>query len=758
MSVQSGVGVTGSTDEREPSPNSSQEGYLHSLFSRLISESEPEQSKQNETNCEPRAAPNSGAEPGCDRPSSPPVLPALLELHRCGKPPFLVRNLRYVHADRRRAHRRIWDLSWTRPSYRSATGARHLLLTVRPSRCVLRTGTTRWLLGARPSASEDEYVPLLASLRLCLCVRQEGGHYVSFSLRDLTLRVWPAEDLAARLVQPLDVAVRETFDISAVLPVLSSDAEALSLVVELQRMGEVTTDNVNKLRGELVLWEKGSANGTVMPNGFVSLPLYMVKEAAIEPKHVVLERAVRQSISSFTSPDRSFSCVGAGAASIVLRLDGAPQHAITKALHLHRPNFMIKLTYTSQKVPEWDGIIRRDFVCPWCHRNCYRYRTLLSHFQMEHEHMKFQLTSLKSPTLFNENGQDSGAAARKKSFPYLVNFSVERVHPQPQSVHDQLPSSIPKRTRSGGGPAQLPEQVIYANPRRFGSYASDANNSTGAEKQVREGIERVSLKDSGAASDAHSVASTELYDNTRRDLLSTIDEELGNCCKHCLRPHIFAYEANTRFCSEWCEATYTANRDEDGVSLRGDSRFFPLSSYARSNSRKRFDFRRCLGHRKLFHVVSMTPMKEEHYDEDDPDSEDEVDQSWRGRLAIERTMYLENTTTTETLFMVMWNKFAHENFPLPSLYGDRFTRYTLELFAIENRAHIIRLKLRLKFLAFLRLLHMHGLIDSVAVLSIFQCLDGKKKRRDIALSSRPERCLAGSNGRGGRVRRVGSRV
>ncbi|KAI0564187.1 polycomb protein [Gracilaria domingensis] len=612
-----------------------------------------------------------------------------------------------------------------------------------------------------PTYEQGEYVPLMASIRLCLCVRQDGGHYVSFSLRDLSVRVWPAEDLAAGLVDPCDVAVRETFDISAVLPVLSSDAEALSLVVELAPVLNGASDasrTRDKLRGELVLWEKGSANGTVVPNGFVTLPLYLVNDNAIQPKHVVLERSIRQSSTSFASGTGDIPFVGAGAASVVLQLEGAPQNSISKAVRRHKPKLMITLTYTSQQVPHWNGITRHDFVCPWCHRNCYRYRTLLGHFQMEHEHMKFQLTSLKSGKPSDTDDVNSATVSRNETVPFLVRFSVERMDSASVRTDSLLPSSVPKRMRSCGGTVQLPEQVIYANPQRYGSYVANANNNTGADEQFREAMERVSLRDNALSSDVQSLASTELYDNARRDLLSTVQEELRTCCKHCQRPHDFAYKGNTNFCSEWCEAIYTVNRDEDGLSLRGNRRYFPLSSYSSYNARKRFDFRSRLGHRKLFHVVSMTPVKEEHYDEDDPDSEDEVDQSWRGRLAIERAMYLEKTTTTETLFMVMWNKFAHDNFPLPSLYGDRFTRYTLELFAIENRAHIIRLRLRLKFLAFLRVLHMHGLIDSVAVLSIFQCLDGKKKRRDIALSSRPERSVPGSNGKGGRSRRVGARI
>ncbi|PXF46010.1 Polycomb protein Su(z)12 [Gracilariopsis chorda] len=686
-------------------------------------------------------------------PSAPPILPALLEIHRRGRPPFLVRTLKYVHEDRKRARRRLWDLGWTRPSYRSAPGARHLILTVRPSRCILRPGIRDKLFEA-PREVRDAYTPLLARVRLCLCVRQQNGHYVSFSLRERSLRVWPAEDLFGKDLAPEDISAREAFDVSAVLPILSSEADALSIVVELApdrgEMHDVSVDH-EKLRGELVVWEKGSANGTVVPNGYVSVPLYVVTDKAIQPKQVVLERAVRQAnpplINSPAGQGAPKGLVGAGAASILLHLEGAPQHAISKFVNNHKPRVMVTLTYTSKKVPQWNGIVRHDFVCPWCHRNCYRYRTLLCHFQMEHDQMKFALMSL-GPNKSAGSDEESDGLWDRQSVPFLVRFSVERIDQPCVRVIHAPSSSVPKRTRSSDGSVQLPEHVVYVNPDRYGSYMTNATTSAKADEQVREAIERISLRESRGLSEDLSAASTELYENRRRDLLSTVDEELSACCKHCQRPHDHSFKGNVNFCSDWCEATYMASPHLD----------IPLSDIASGRRRKRINFRQSLGHRKLFHVVTMAPVKEEHFDEDDPDSEDEVDQSWRGHLAIERVMALEDANTMETLWMVMWNKFAHEHFPLPGLYGDRFTRYGLELFAIENRAHIIRLKLRLKFIGFLHVLHVHGLIDSVAVLSIFQCLDGKKKRRDIALSSRPERSIVGGNGRGSRGRRNGNRV
>lgn len=685
--------------------------------------------------------------------SSPPILPALLEIHRRGRPPFLVRTLRYVHEDRKRARRRLWDLGWTRPSYRSAPGARHLILTVRPSRCILRPGIRDKLFQAVREV-KGTYTPLLARVRLCLCVRQQNGHYVSFSLRERSLRVWPAEDLFGKDLAPEDVSIREAFDVSAVLPILSSEADALSIVVELlpdHGNAHNLMETHEKLRGELVVWERGSANGTVVPNGYVSVPLYVVTDKAIQPKQVVLERAVRQAnpplLNSTNGHGAPKGLVGAGAASILLHLEGAPQHAITNVVKNHKPRVMVTLTYTSQKVPHWNGIVRHDFVCPWCHRNCYRYRTLLSHFQMEHDQMKFALLSL-GPNKSPESDEESGGVGERESVPFSVRFSVESIDQQPVSRIEAPSSSVPKRTRKSDGSVQLPEHVVYVNPDRYGSYMTNATSSAKADEQVREAIERISLGESRGLGDDLSAASTELHENRRRDLLSTIGEELSACCKHCQRPHNSSFKSNPNFCSDWCEATYTTTKDVD----------IPLSLVASGRRRKKVNFRQSLGHRKLFHVVTMAPVKEEHFDEDDPDSEDEVDQSWRGHLAIERVMALEDANTMETLWMVMWNKFAHEHFPLPGLYGDRFTRYGLELFAIENRAHIIRLKLRLKFIGFLHVLHVHGLIDSVAVLSIFQCLDGKKKRRDIALSCRPERSIVAGNGKGGRGRRNGNRV
>lgn len=165
-------------------------------------------------------------------------------------------------------------------------------------------------------------------------------------------------------------------------------------------------------------------------------------------------------------------------------------------------------------------------------------------------------------------------------------------------------------------------------------------------------------------------------------------------------------------------------------------------------------FEDSFGRLRLYHIVSMAEITPAHYDEDDPDSEEEVDQSWRLDLNMERVRSLEDCSAKEKVLWLLWNKFAHDNYPIPSVYGERYTRYTVELFTILHRAELNHLKLRVQLLGFLKALHIHGLIDSPAVKSVMECLDGKKKRRDIAISARPEQpvekgATAGATGAAG---------
>ena len=47
------------------------------------------------------------------------------------------------------------------------------------------------------------------------------------------------------------------------------------------------------------------------------------------------------------------------------------------------------------------------------------------------------------------------------------------------------------------------------------------------------------------------------------------------------------------------------------------------------NWERKINYREAFGKLNLFHIVSMSGINESHYNEDDPDFEEEVDQTWR---------------------------------------------------------------------------------------------------------------------------------
>jgi hypothetical protein len=153
----------------------------------------------------------------------------------------------------------------------------------------------------------------------------------------------------------------------------------------------------------------------------------------------------------------------------------------------------------------------------------------------------------------------------------------------------------------------------------------------------------------------------------------------------------------------------------------------PFVTFADTNRGRSIKFREVFGQHALYHVVSMTPFTEAHFDERDPDSEDEIDHSWRLRMQEQDVNALPVSAKHKVLW-TMWNRHVFQSGAAGS-YGYRFTRHEVELFAIDMRHDIQRLGLRVHFVAFLRALHVHGHIDAEAVLSAVQCLDHRKKRR-----------------------------
>lgn len=515
-------------------------------------------------------------------------------------------------------------------------------------------------------------------------------------------------------VVPVDAHVQVVFDLSAVVGMLGSFPAWMGLVVELAS-GEPCAKPVNgyasTLRGEIGLIGS-EGGGWVVENGTVQVPLRFI---------------ALNDVGGLQVDDEEKS---GGDGIVSLELWGGIQD-VGRLLEAEvRPRVYVRCRYRSRELPYWEGIVRHDFLCPWCHRNCYRFRTLITHLQVEHEELGFAVEGIQ--------GFEGGKV------PMTLEFDVVGVVDQNErtvrngGIVDDEGSWTPND--------EADTENLYANPEgRFRALAIEKRKA----EEVEKGMARVSLAETGEKKggdkdlvekeeeDSDSTDSEE----EEKDFVRVMRKELSNPCKYCARPRPSGEKyryGKTYFCSEYCDIMYKKRMAEvDGSEERG-LQLPPMIDTTSVPRAQTFDYEEALGHLKLYHIVSVSEVKEEHFDPDDPDSEDEVDHSWRLDLSMERIRSLDDASPKEKLLWMMWNKFAHDNYPIPSVYAERYTRYTLELFALEYGPQIAQKKLRVQFVGFLRALHIHGLIDTVAITSIMLCLDGKKKRRQCAVSNRPE--------------------
>lgn len=655
-------------------------------------------------------------------------------------------------------------MRWLTPSTRSSSSPRHLLLKLKPSNCRLRTGVSHQLLHPDRVLSkypESPYPPRTASLSISLVAQTENGR-VAFGHRSVSIRLWPSEHVEKGVIVD-DLPATVVFDLSASIALLGSTPAALSLLLELRSdspAAKPTNAYPATLRGELLLIDRSLEEAPV-PNGRISVPLrFAATDASDAPplpkgkpplstEHLVPEPSPDDDVINVDNAApvgrRRLSGKARGKtpgatrqpdATLIIDVQGGVAHASAVLKSPERPRVYITCSYTARETPFWNGIIRHDFVCPWCHRNCYRFRTLLNHFQVEHDDMTFALEGLPGPGSAPDNALVKG--------PFTLMFEITAAHPNPEQKRREADRKkrISKCDKKGGrAPDEEEIEVVYANPVKYPSYGASASRRRKEADEVEAGMAKVSIKDKQQKSSSDTDSETTEFndDDPEKDFLSTLGEELWNRCKNCQRQHPKSnITAVTRkdFCSEFCEIIYKKkmqDKDESPAQERG-----PMLEFSSVPRKPSFDYKEKLGHLELYHVVSVCEAKEEHYHEDDPDSEEEVDHSWRLDLSMERIRHLDDATPKEKLLWMMWNKFAHENYPLPSVYAERYTRYTLEWFALEYGGQIRELKLRVQFVGFVRALHIHGMIDSVAIISIMLCLDGKKKRREISRSSRPD--------------------
>jgi hypothetical protein len=363
----------------------------------------------------------------------------------------------------------------------------------------------------------------------------------------------------------------------------------------------------------------------------------------------------------------------------------------------------VLVSYSSKEMPWWDGVDRHDFVCPWCHLSTKRLRSLLVHLQVDHLNPRFTMDGPPGDSVFRDPTMTSRLEVQLN-----VQFQKVSVAPHGPDVLGEGQLTPLHQVRRG--------QPGEADTRTPASGSSLTFNQMPCAVNITN-VEPVAPPDVMIGS-------------------TTKPDPVAASCSYCTREYTQSPESmgsSNSFCGEWCFLMEQVRMQN--TALSGDRP--PLVEFANPNRRKTLDFGKTFGDHALYHVISVARFPESHFDENDPDSEDEVDHSWRLTMQEEHVTALPVSSKHKVLW-TMWNRHVFENGSCGS-YGYQFTRYEVEMFAVEMRRDILRLGLRVNFVAFLRALHVHGQIDAEAVISALQCLDHRKMRRSCNDSRRPRK-------------------
>jgi VEFS-Box of polycomb protein len=457
--------------------------------------------------------------------------------------------------------------------------------------------------------------------------------------------------------------------------------------------------------------------------------------------------------------------------------------------------------YTLAGAPRNTSLVRPDFVCPLCLRFCRRVSTMLHHFDSDHENivpslvifptggarkhllsgelefmpsilLHFAMTELEltknalcatSSRKCSEDCTDSN----RKSLADKGSLSIEEAGPWTRQLSELISTDFgPKESGSlalnkqtGGSGLVTSVQilnpsgshwshVIYVNTRRFPTWRVplvdwnvEAGNwrrgSSNLVKSVK--LSEVTpvrtipdvVEDMEDAESDSTVADGEVTDRVKM---------LWSRCLKCKTLNASAYAYNPDFCSQSCERLHVGDGRLAAVSISEgvDSDLPPLSTLGTSKSarRSRVNFEAAFRDKTVFHLVSVAPFKAEHFDENDKDSEEEIDFSWRRQLNEEKLDALDVRPKQKVLW-TMWNRFAFDKMAAGE-YAERYTRFSLELFATLYRSEILRLGLRVEFMSFIRALHVHGCIDGTAIISALKCLAGQKSMAECSESMLPK--------------------
>jgi hypothetical protein len=456
--------------------------------------------------------------------------------------------------------------------------------------------------------------------------------------------------------------------------------------------------------------------------------------------------------------------------------------------------------YTLAGAPRNSGWVRPDFVCPLCLRYCRRVNTMLHHFESNHENLVpslvifptggarshrlsgeldcrpsiifyFTMTGLElladashianawksaeDCTDSNRNPVElKGPPSLMEEGPWarqmleLISNDVGPKECESQVLNEHIGGSGPVTSVQILNPSESERSnFIFVNTRRFPTWRVPLVDWNAEVGKWRRGpsnfVKSVELSEAPIHSfpDVVEDMADAESDSTLLDgEVANRVEKVWKRCLKCKTVNASVYADNPDFCSQVCEFLHVGDGQLAAGSVSEDvaSDLPPLSTLGTSKSarRSRVNFEAAFRNKTVFHLVSVAPFKAEHFDENDQDSEEEVDFSWRRQLNEEELDALKVRPKQKVLW-TMWNRFAFDRMAAGE-YAERYTRYSLELFATLYRSEILRLGLRLEFMSFMRALHVHGCIDGTAIISVLKCLAGQKSMAECSESMLPK--------------------
>ncbi len=491
----------------------------------------------------------------------------LLGIRRLGPPPFLVRNLLYVKAQKKETSNKIWDLRWGEATVRGEESSRQLLLKCMPKRCVLpdafikrHFGRSSSLTPRANSSSQNQ-----GKIRVWLSVVLPGDECIAFGVREDTICLW-ARTLADAGSPLDDLNVSQSFDLSAIMAFLAHFPARMSIIVEIYatKPNGVIGEQTPVLRGEQCLLDTNYSMATSVPNKDFVINLYsastqdILKQPAlgIRPKMEPEQSDVMSDIGPATnSPSRTTDAAMSSRAppsaptsgdvcgTMTLSLRGTlnKKDAAPQTFDPFCEQVLVRCSYKSPAFPWWDGLTRHDFICPWCHRNCRRLRTLLFHFHLDHDRAELSLDAV----------QQSGESTNDPFF--TLNLTISPAPPlngaddrsSARDGHGHPRIKGPNGSANGvdtGKRADFVDENVMANRVRYPRYPANPD----AEMTTDElDMTKCTVRDGANEFDGDSDAT--VVEDDPEALLERIIKEGWKKCSHCNRPHQCLIGATSSF-------------------------------------------------------------------------------------------------------------------------------------------------------------------------------------------------------------------